>query len=268
MAFYSLYTIFRTGVYCFRNEIIRRMKEVRLIRIYTLSVEKAAALGESAVQERLPSRHARALRMRSIKDRLLCLAAGHLLLGPLGIPEESVLRQGPFGKPAAEGRPPFSLSHSGRYAVLAVNTDVPLPADPVFQEIPCPSSLDAAEGAPVGVDIELVRPLPLRRMRGLLLPEEYAWAAGAEEDGSSDPVLRFFTLWTLKESALKAVGTGLHRDPRKLDALPLQRGEAIRLEDTLLSAGTQVFDGHVLSVCSVPVTPLRSSLPTPPATAP
>lgn len=96
---------------------------------------------------------------------------------------------GPAGKPdlAGPGRAEiaFNLSHSGAHALVGI-----------------------ARGAPVGVDVEVHRPLPdaLRIARAHFAPDEAA-ALGALPAGAVEPA--FFGLWTRKEAVAKALGAGL-----------------------------------------------------------
>lgn len=227
-----------------------------MIILYTLSLEKTHSLDPEPVRACLPARYVRACAVRNEDSRLLTLAAGHLLLRELGIPGEQVLYEEPYGKPAAHGYPPFSLAHSGSYAVLAVNKPageiLPASADEAIFTLPGP----ADPTAPVGVDIEKIRPFHADRMQKLLLPEEYAWVikkepadAGFPDTEYASEKTRFFTLWTLKESVCKACGQGLRLDPRKLDVLPLLRGQNIAAADERWSAQALSMDGHVISVC-------------------
>jgi 4'-phosphopantetheinyl transferase len=90
----------------------------------------------------------------------------------------------PGGKPFILGLPNFhfNLSHSGSWVVCATDRD------------------------PIGVDIELVRPVNIDLARLYFSSDEYRsliGKTGAEKDQL------FFDLWTLKESRLKAKGSGL-----------------------------------------------------------
>jgi 4'-phosphopantetheinyl transferase len=102
-------------------------------------------------------------------------------------PEQVRLRADRLGKPelAEDDRLAFNLSHSRSIAVLAV-----------------------AQGQPVGVDVEDVRPIePAVAARHFSTAELAAldqlrgdaWLAG------------FYRCWTRKEAILKAEGVGLHR---------------------------------------------------------
>jgi phosphopantetheinyl transferase len=98
----------------------------------------------------------------------------------------------PWGKPAVIAPadvPGFNLSHSGDCIAIGVaDTDI-------------------------GVDIERLRPMPHADevARHVFHPEELHWLAH-----QPDALRAFFRLWTLKESLLKAVGTGFSVPPRQI----------------------------------------------------
>jgi phosphopantetheinyl transferase len=97
-----------------------------------------------------------------------------------------------WGKPAAiapAAAPAFNLSHSGDCIAIAV-------AD-----------------TEIGIDIERLRPLPHADdvARHVFHADELRWLAR-----QPDAPRAFLRLWTLKESLLKAVGTGFSVPPRQL----------------------------------------------------
>lgn len=112
-------------------------------------------------------------------------AAYRLLHQVLGV-QKNALCYGPSGKPGVPGGPEFSLSHTKGAVVLAVDPD------------------------PVGVDVEALRPISPKLPRRVLSGQEFAWFS-ARGSRPAD----FFTLWTLKESYYKALGTGLPGIPNK-----------------------------------------------------
>ena len=133
---------------------------------------------------------ARACRLISETHRtrfVTCRATLRRLLGArLGVrPDAIAFEYGPAGKPALV--PPalhFNVSHSGDRAVIAV-ADVP-----------------------VGVDIELVRPvsdLDALTERVFSVAERAALAAVGEDRRLE----AFFAAWTRKEAAIKARGAGI-----------------------------------------------------------
>lgn len=112
-------------------------------------------------------------------DLLAQAAEDHWGLSPL-----PALERGPQGKPFFTGHDglEFNLSHSGAFALCALS------------------------GAPVGVDIQIVRSWRPGLPRRVCSDEELAWL----EQG---PGLweRFCQLWALKECLVKQQGTGLVR---------------------------------------------------------
>jgi phosphopantetheinyl transferase len=139
-------------------------------------------------------RRARSARFRFRADALRCLAAEALLRHALaelhGLPAAAIaLETSPEGKPRLAGRPDihFNLSHSGPWILCAVN-----------------------EG-PVGIDVEEVRPRDPLPAESVMTPEELRHFQGLPPLAARE---FFYRLWTLKESLLKAMGTGLGLDPR------------------------------------------------------
>lgn len=119
-------------------------------------------------------------------DRKLSLGAELLLNHGLEILAPDRSRPAQYhrdakGKPLLTGSHlHFSLSHSGAFAACALSS------------------------APVGVDIEQMAEIDLALAKRFFHPEETARILG-----NDDPVDSFYQHWTLKESYLKCLGTGL-----------------------------------------------------------
>ena len=130
---------------------------------------------------------------------LLALA----LAETFGLGEIPRLERLPGGKPFFPDRPEihFNLSHSGPLALCAVGD------------------------APVGADVEVIRPRWEGLPRRVLSEGEYRWFAGRGSRWAD-----FYTLWTLKEARLKYEGTGLNRAPRTVAVPLLGPGEEGTLE--------------------------------------
>lgn len=143
-----------------------------------------------------PARRARAARFRDPMDALRCLAAEALFrqsakeLHDLD-PPQLATTAGPQGKPCLLDHPglQFNLSHAGRWVLCAW------------------------DDRPVGVDVEVARPLRPGLAQAVLAPEEWRSHQTLPE---GQRAAAFFRLWTLKESLLKAAGIGLRQDPRSL----------------------------------------------------
>lgn len=90
----------------------------------------------------------------------------------------------------------FNISHSGSMVVCCVDTH------------------------PVGVDVEQHRPVDPGLPAACLVPSELEWLRRGH-----DRPHRFYTLWTVKESLLKAIGAGLSIDPLQIEVAPVDREE-------------------------------------------
>jgi 4'-phosphopantetheinyl transferase len=116
----------------------------------------------------------------------------------------------PTGKPQLEGSDlAVSLAHSGAVVLVAI-----------------------AAGGEVGVDVELLRP---EAAAWALVEQALTKREQAGLDGIAAPARAesFLRTWTRKEAILKAAGTGLGIDPRRLElddndvvAVPRQLGQA------------------------------------------
>jgi 4'-phosphopantetheinyl transferase len=113
-------------------------------------------------------------------DRLRSLAAGLLLERALGNRE---ILYGEYGKPYVDGGPYFSVSHSGDYAILAVDDE------------------------PVGVDIEQWSDVDYVALSRVSFHKDECERVECEPSART-----FFDIWTLKESYIKLLGTGFSED--------------------------------------------------------
>ena len=91
------------------------------------------------------------------------------------------------GKPLSD-KCYFNISHSGHFVLLAISKD-----------------------APVGVDIEKVKPFK---------PELKEFISSKEELDAIKTDIDFFKVWTSKEALSKCVGTGLATKVKEIPALP------------------------------------------------
>jgi len=128
----------------------------------------------------------------------------------------------------------FNMAHSSSHAVYALTHE-----------------------RPIGVDLELVRSLPNLEhiFSQFLAPTEFQALCGLSNDRRLEA---FFTLWTLKEAFLKALGLGLSFPPRKL-AISMGSGanedpHLVRIEiererpDLWTLKSMRPFDNYVASI--------------------
>lgn len=93
-----------------------------------------------------------------------------------------------LGKPLIPGGPEISISHTKNAVAAAIGA------------------------GPLGVDVEAVRPIADRLPERVLSAREYGWFVRRGRRAED-----FFTLWTLKESYYKYLGTGLPGIPNGTD---------------------------------------------------
>lgn len=104
----------------------------------------------------------------------------------------SKIQAGEKGKPYLSAYPHihFNISHSGDIAVCALGA------------------------SPIGVDVEMLRPVKLCSTARMLSRRERAYLEGLPKEQREEALFRF---WTLKESYAKALGVGLGMDFTKAE---------------------------------------------------
>lgn len=148
-------------------------------------------------------------KMRSLAAEMLL---NRLLASEFGL-QNAILENEQNGRPFIKDCPVFvSLSHSGQKVAAA------------------------ASKAPVGIDVERLRPANLKMARIFCTEEEKIYLFGArpsDEDYNScsdeDVLARFYEVWTAKEAYFKKLGTGI-TDLKSVNVLALKR-EMSRIED-------------------------------------
>ena len=145
-----------------------------------------------------PARQEKIDRLRCPGDKRLSAGAAlllHLALREAGVPEDRMcfLMRGE-GKPClATGEVSFNLSHSGTVAACAVSP---------FE---------------IGCDVERIGNGGLPIARRFFHPAEVGWLTSSPEDERD---VRFYRLWTLKESFVKATGEGMRLPLASFSAVP------------------------------------------------
>lgn len=146
-----------------------------------------------------------------------------LLAAEYGLPGLPELERQAGGKPFFPHRPDlhFNLSHSGGLALCGVGA------------------------APLGVDIEVIRPRRAGLARYICSPEEYAWYEELGGDWES-----LYTIWTLKEARVKCTGNGLRQRPETIAVPRLGPGQTGELEGLIFRS--YAGNGWRGAVCCVP----------------
>ncbi|MGT2749831.1 4'-phosphopantetheinyl transferase family protein [Streptococcus orisasini] len=164
------------------------------------------------------------------KDRERCLLAEALvryaLIKDYGMKEEKILfNRSKYGKPfLMESNLHFNISHSGKWIVCAIGN------------------------SQLGVDVELIRLLEYENIyKSFSSTERMHLDALSTQDKQTS----FFKLWTLKESFVKFIGTGL-RCPFDSFSIDINSLELLKekQQDTNLSFFSKKLDAeHWYALC-------------------
>ena len=147
----------------------------------------------AALKEISPQRREQALKFKFEQGQRLCVLAYQLLKQGLreeyGIIENPVFEYNEHGKPMIVGHPEifFNLSHCKEAAICVVSDQ------------------------PVGVDVESVRSFNESLVRYTMNETEVK-----EIESAEDQAVAFIRLWTMKESALKLIGTGISNELKQV----------------------------------------------------
>ena len=172
-----------------REDVGQRCVPLDRTHVFAASVVclKDQRLFDSLLDTVSPARWQRVCSLRSKADQCLSLGVEILLkksLESLDIPLFPVERD-PWGKPYAVGREDvhFNLSHAGERVLCAVSP------------------------MPVGCDVEVINPRHARLGERYFCPSEQNFIREGQTE--AERLERFYRLWTVKESFIKAVGRGL-----------------------------------------------------------
>lgn len=163
-----------------------------------------------------PERRERVQKKARREDRARSVAGDMLLRKALsesfGIEEEDIkiLADG-RGAPYVDGIDVcVSISHSGDYAVCAFSH------------------------APVGIDVEQIRPICARVAVGTFSEGETEYLGACGNELSGDALVRFYEIWTAKEAYAKMTGNGISlKHTQDTTTIPVRRVH---------------FDGYVVSI--------------------
>jgi len=190
-----------------------------MIKVFTLQLDEADYKPEfqeellqylpEAGKLRVRDRHNLTSKLHTVAGELLARYSVGNFIG--NSDQEIVLRFGEKGKPHIENIPDvhFNISHSGSYVVCAV------------------------AHAEIGIDVERVRKVNLRVAERFFSETEIKDLMSCTEN---DRMHYFITLWTIKESYLKAIGRGLTQH--------LNSFTIVKNDDSYLLTGNKEAEGY------------------------
>lgn len=174
-------------------------------KLYALPYERELALSEreallslldKSCRRRVENFHSFADQDRSILGEYLCR---RMLSVECGIAFDDIhFKRTALGKPYWNGEAHFNISHSHGWILCGISS------------------------GPIGVDVELIKPVNPLNMKTVLTTAEEKFIAESRERDKA-----FFRIWSAKESYLKALGKGFHISPREVEFNPVT-GEWIK----------------------------------------
>ena len=201
-----------------------------MTKIYTFNtvVLNDDALFDEYFRQASPYRRGKIEALRFRKDKNLSLGAAAAMdmgLGEYGLRERDMQYcKNQCGKPCFAEHPEiyFNISHSETMA-LAVFSD-----------------------RPVGCDIEKIREANFKLAERFLCPEENRYILS-----EADPELAFWRVWTLKESFLKALGTGIGTPMNSFCIKLTEAGAEViqTIDENEYSFTEYMKDGYRIAVC-------------------
>lgn len=165
-------------------------------QIYYCDTAKFGPLYEKMLEILPEERREKAEGFLHVKDKLLSAAAGLMVIKIFGKDAFKKILYNEHGKPFFEHGKKFSISHSGRFSVIAVSEDE------------------------IGIDIEArerINPAVAKRC----FTEE-------EQDFAKTSTQNFLRIWTAKEAVLKLLGAGFSYSPSNFSVLPLDEEHCIK----------------------------------------
>ena len=208
------------------------------VEIVAVNIHKAPSQGmlQRMFESVSEPRREQARKFRFQQDAIRSLV-GELLLCSLlkekhgCLESELVFEKNAYGKPllVSPFTQHFNVSHSGDWVVCG---------------------LHASE---IGVDVEVLKPIEVEHFSRIFTTQEMEWLMSLA--AGDDRLRGFYSLWTLKESYIKAVGQGLSMPLDSFDVLSYISGSAAdgpghsRLIKNYDLRLTSLDEMHPLAVC-------------------
>lgn len=194
-----------------------------MIEVYLTDIRKLTNNYAHYLDDLTPKRREKAERYLFLSDKMRCIAGGLLLKEILGIQRDEELIYNTYGKPALLGRGMnFNISHAGDYVVLGVD---------IF---------------PLGVDIECIGNADMMVAQRCFQKDELEYLT----NGNGDRDEKFFALWTLKESLMKATGLGLNLPPESFGVLSQDKPYYLQEVKKWYFKQYRPDNNYLISVCA------------------
>lgn len=186
------------------------------MKIYIFDIRKLNNEDIMLCQNHFPKRFEKAQNFHFDDDKKRCYGGAVLMNKILGITEKELCFE-KAGKPYCKNIN-FNISHSGNYVILG------------------------ASESTIGVDIEIINEYHPKVAKRVYTQSEQKWL-------DDDKQNKFYQLWTLKESVMKATGKGLTLAPNSFEVLGFSNQKPIIIDDTSYYVVTTKFEDYFIAVC-------------------
>lgn len=182
------------------------------MKLYIADIKKIELKRVNEISE---ERAEKVKRLKKTDDKKRCIAGGLFINKFLSDTKISINE---FGKPIADNGKYFNISHSGDYVLFALSE------------------------YEVGCDIQKIR-----HVRTFDIAKTVFCSAELKSFGKSpDKLGSFYDLWTKKESLLKCMGEGFHRNSKSVDV----SSDIFKVKGKKYYFRTWNFSDYVISVCT------------------
>lgn len=163
-------------------------------------------------------------RYHNLSDKFRCITAGELLLDAfldshptLSSEDMGISMPGAHGKPYLKAYPDwkYNISHSGDYAAIAYD-DRPLHNKKTDNSSQShnDNDTDTDIDIDIGIDIQNFREISTGVAKRIITESEYSFLPASIDSRECQKLLN--AVWTIKESYIKYIGTGLSFDMRNV----------------------------------------------------
>lgn len=186
-----------------------------MVKIYVYDIKNFDEKCAIVCKNYFPKRFEKSKSLLFEDDKKRSYACAFLLYSVLGIKENQIYYT-LNGKPHVKNLF-FNLSHSGDYVILGVGD------------------------CQLGVDIEKVSKFHSNVAKRMFTTKEQSWLG--------EDVKRFYQLWTLKESVMKACSKGLAIAANSFEVLPFFQNKSVIVDGITYYGTVTEFEEYFISVC-------------------
>lgn len=193
-----------------------------MVELYITDIKNILSNMNVHLNSLTAQRREKAKKFYFLEDSLRCIAGGLLLQKILNVKTDNEIEYTIYEKPFLKNDSRFfNLSHSGDYVIMAVSDKI------------------------VGVDIEKIKTADMEVAKKCFQKAEIEYL---QNHPLPDKI--FYSLWTRKESLMKATGYGLNMAPESFCVLPIDSSEIVLDGQTWYFKHYTLNEDYAVSVCA------------------